>query len=273
MTVTELDAGQLTIESKGERFHHLQGRAVPYNVYADVGLFLERHHRDSLTDSLARTWRLPLLAFHQNTGMPLGVAEEWETRSDGLWGRWKIGTSAVAQEAASWAREGGLALSIGFQAIRSEWEFTEQFDPLRGPDFMDRVTRLESRLLEVSLTPTPAFVDAIVDQVEATSLDGSDRSLIAQYRHWLTRHQRPSHHMSRRTTPLRQSPLEPVPPAAEPLAAASGLSQRLDDVETHVDQLDTRVTTLEGLGGNVLPPLTPDAAGGEPAPLGPALTP
>jgi hypothetical protein len=34
-----------------------------------------------------------------------------------------------------------------------------------------------------------------------------------------------------------------------------------------------RITALEGLGGNLLPPLTPAEPGGEPAPLGPSLAP
>ena len=64
------------------------------------------------------------------------------------------------------AESGDLAyLSIGFSPIRSAWEYVEDFNPDLGPDHMDRVTRLESRLLEVSLTPTPAFSTAEITMV------------------------------------------------------------------------------------------------------------
>jgi HK97 family phage prohead protease len=183
-----VDIGLIAIEANGERFEYMEGRAVPFDTWSDVGLYLERHDRGSFTASLARKWKVPLLAFHDNRTMPIGIAEQWQARADGLWGRWKIAPSPIGQEAARWAREGGLGLSVGFRPVRSQWEFTGDFDPLKGPDHMDRVTRLESRLLEVSLTPTPAFVDSIVDTVEATALDGSSRSLVAEYRCWVDRH-------------------------------------------------------------------------------------
>lgn len=183
-----VDAGQLAMQTSGEIIEYLEGRAVPFDTWADVGLYLESHKRDSFTATLARKWKLPLLAFHKSDQMPIGISESWESRPDGLWGRWKIAPSAVAQESARWARDGGMGLSIGFQPQQSEWQMAKDWDPMQGPDHMDKVTRVRSRLLEVSLTPTPAFEDSIVDTVHATSLDGSDRSLIAEYRGWMRAH-------------------------------------------------------------------------------------
>ena len=171
-----VDAGQMVMAENGEQFHHLEGRAVPYDVFGDVGMFLERHARSSFTDSLARKWQLPLLWAHQSQHMPVGLAEVWDSRSDGLWGRWTIAPSPVAQEAAKWAREGGLGLSIGFQPVRSSWDYASEWDPHRGPDYMDRVTRIESRLLEVSLTPTPAFEDSRVTCVREAPTRGGTRN-------------------------------------------------------------------------------------------------
>jgi hypothetical protein len=59
-----------------------------------------------------------------------------------------------------------LGLSIGFQDVRQpDWLIPEHFDPDLGPEGKARVTRIESRLVEVSMTPTPAYVDAGVTMV------------------------------------------------------------------------------------------------------------
>jgi HK97 family phage prohead protease len=193
---TIVDTGQLAMQENGERFDYIEGRAVPFGVFGDVGLFLEQHAQGSFTGSLARRWRLPLLFAHDSRAMPIGISEAWDSRTDGLWGRWKVAPSAIGQEAAKWARDGGLGLSIGFQPIRSSWQYARQWDPRAGWDGMDRVTRLESRLLEVSLVPTPAFEGAVIDWVDATSLDGGSRSLVLSMQAWVDRHR---HHPS---TPL-----------------------------------------------------------------------
>jgi len=257
-----VEAGQLVMVENGEQFHHLEGRAVPYDVFGDVGMFLERHARSSFTDSLARKWQLPLLWAHQSQHMPVGLAEVWDSRSDGLWGRWTVAPSPVAQEAAKWAREGGLGLSIGFQPVRSSWDYASEWDPHRGPDYMDRVTRIESRLLEVSLTPTPAFEAAVVDWVEATSLDGSDRSLLAAMRSWVDRYR---HETSRQ--PLAPRSMLPTSTPANESYTPVAIDERVTGLEDTVENHGVRITALEGLGGNLEPPLTPAAAGGEPAPV------
>jgi phage head maturation protease len=58
-------------------------------------------------------------------------------------------------------------LSIGFSPIQSSWEYVDDWNPDLGPTHMDRVTRTESRLIEVSLTPTPAFEGAQVTLVRS----------------------------------------------------------------------------------------------------------
>ena len=257
-----VEAGQLVMVENGEQFHHLEGRAVPYDVFGDVGMFLERHARSSFTDSLARKWQLPLLWAHQSQHMPVGLAEVWDSRSDGLWGRWTIAPSPVAQEAAKWAREGGLGLSIGFQPVRSSWDYASEWDPHRGPDYMDRVTRIESRLLEVSLTPTPAFEAAVIDWVEATDLSGGDRSLIAAMRSWVDRYR---HETSRQ--PLAPRSMLPTSTPANESYTPVAIDERVTGLEDTVENHGVRITALEGLGGNLEPPLTPAAAGGEPAPV------
>jgi HK97 family phage prohead protease len=94
------------------------------------------------------------------------VSDSWEHQDDGLHGVWRLNGTNDAQQAAMLAESGDLGyLSIGFSPIDSRWEFVDDFNPDLGPDHMDRVTRMESRLLEVSMTPTPAFPTAEVTLV------------------------------------------------------------------------------------------------------------
>jgi hypothetical protein len=153
----------------GKPYSYLEGRAVPYGEYADIGLYLEQHAPESFKRSTAGGTgkRLPLLLFHDNRSFPIGHAESW-THDGGLSGVWRLNESAEAQRAARAADDGDLlGLSVGFMPIRSEWDFLEwdDWNPALGPEHKDKVTRTESRLLEVSLTPTPAFAGAAVADV------------------------------------------------------------------------------------------------------------
>jgi len=152
----------------GKPYKYLEGRAVPYMEWADIGWFLERHENGSLDQTTrAGTGKgLPLLLFHDNRRWPIGVSESWDSQVDGLNGVWRLNDTHDAQQAAMLAESGDLGyLSIGFAPIRSSWEYVDDWNPDLGPDHMDRVTRQESRLLEVSLTPTPAFAGAEITQV------------------------------------------------------------------------------------------------------------
>jgi HK97 family phage prohead protease len=154
----------------GKPYRYLEGRAVPFETWADCGWFLEQHLRGSLdqTTKAGSGQRLPLLLFHNNRSFPIGSAESWDHRDDGLHGVWRLNELPEAQQAASLAETGDLGyLSIGFQPVKSNWEYVDDWNPDLGPDHKDRVTRQESRLLEVSLTPTPAFTDAEVTMVRS----------------------------------------------------------------------------------------------------------
>lgn len=167
-------------QAVGRPYRYLEGRAVPYNVYADIGWFHEQH----ATGSFERSTKggsgksLPLLLFHNNATFPIGHAEAWQHLDDALVGVWRLNDRAEAQTAASMAEAGDLlGLSVGFQPIRSDWELVDDWQPELGKK--DRVTRLESRLLEVSMTPTPAFADARVSEVrEATTYTRAARSAL-----------------------------------------------------------------------------------------------
>jgi hypothetical protein len=150
-------------------YRWLEGRAVPYDTWGDCGMFMERHALNSFKRSTSGNSgsKLPLMLFHDRQRIPVGVAEKW-SHDDGLCGVWRLASSADAQRAADAAADGLLVgLSVGFQPQQSEWEFMawDEWDPARGPEHKDKVTHLESRLVEVSLTPTPVFTDAGVSEV------------------------------------------------------------------------------------------------------------
>jgi HK97 family phage prohead protease len=166
------------VEVTGKPYTHLEGRAVPYGTWGELAWFREMHAPDSLkrttTGNIGKN--LPLCLFHDNRTFPIGHAEKWEHPTDGLHGVWKLNTSPEAQRAAGAFAAGDMrGLSIGFAPIRSEWEYVEDWNPDLGPEHKDRVTRIESRLLEVSITPTPVFGDAEVTAVR-TAFDVATRS-------------------------------------------------------------------------------------------------
>lgn len=156
-------------------YRYLEGRAVPFDTWTNTGLFMESHAAGSLrqTTSVGAGRTLPLLMFHDHQSFPIGRADSWDNTPEGLDGVWKLNDSPEAQRAAAAAERGELTgLSIGFMPIRSAWDMVgwDAWDPDMGPDHMDKVTRLESRLVEVSLTPTPAYTDAQVAQVRAAGV-------------------------------------------------------------------------------------------------------
>lgn len=157
------------VQAVGKPYRYLEGRAVPYDTFADVnGVFLEAHQADSFKRSTkgGTGKALPLLLFHNNQTWPIGHAESWDHRSDGMHGVWRLNEMPESQRAAQMAEAGDLVgLSIGFQPIQSRWTFVDDWAPELGPTHMDSVTRVESRLLEVSMTPTPAFKEAGVTAV------------------------------------------------------------------------------------------------------------
>jgi hypothetical protein len=115
------------------------------------------------------------LLFHDNRSFPIGHAEQWR-HDDGLAGVWKLNGSEESERAADAAAAGDLVgLSVGFMdAVAPEWEYLDwdAWDPTLGPAHKDKVTRVESRLLEVSMTPTPVFSDAGVTSVSTRTAYG-----------------------------------------------------------------------------------------------------
>lgn len=179
------DGGDVAVQALGEEFTHLSGRVVPYGVTADVGLFRESFVYGAFTASLTDVvGKIPLLLWHDHQSFPIGMGQDWDERRDGLYGRFKIAHTAVAQVAAQHARDDFLiGMSVGFVPIRSQWTYATDWDPDAGR--LDEVTRHEARLMEVSLTPTPAYVGAVVTSVEADGVSPQARSHLREAQGWL----------------------------------------------------------------------------------------
>lgn len=145
----------------------LSGIAVPYGSRASIGWFEEEFQKGSLAKSIKEAARgLPLLGFHDDRSLPLGVAKEWKEETAGLRGVWRLEEHAAAQQLARMAipdEDGHAAMgymSIRFVPVRSEWTYA---DP--GSNALDYVLRTEARLLETSLVSTPAYSGAKVQWV------------------------------------------------------------------------------------------------------------
>ena len=159
--------------SEGGALTHLEGRAVPYGVWTNRGFFLESIAAGSLDKSIAEAAAtLPLLLFHEDSTFPVGVAESWQSGPKFLDGVWRLDEGDLAQRAAQLARDGMFTgMSVGISPIRSDWQFVavEDWNPDLGPDHMDKVTRVEARLVETSLVTTPAFTQARVTLVHSST--------------------------------------------------------------------------------------------------------
>lgn len=172
---------QLRDVESTESFSMIRGLAVPYGVFTSIGWFLESFAPGSLGKSIREAARdLPLNLFHDGRSFPIGAANEWQESETGLTGTWRLDGSETAQEAARLARDGLLTgLSIEFTPIRSEWQTADDWNPAAGPEFMDKVTRLEARLGAVGLVQTPAYVEAgvqLVRSADATQHRGTNAS-------------------------------------------------------------------------------------------------
>jgi HK97 family phage prohead protease len=147
----------------------LHGLAVPYGVEANTGQEIESWAPGALASAVEAARGLPLLMWHNNRSWAIGVSAGWAEEDDGLYGVWRLDEHPDAQRAARQAQDGYMTgLSVGFQPIRSEWTYAswEDWDP-NDPATFDRVVRLEARLVEVSLTPTPVYADAGVTLVRS----------------------------------------------------------------------------------------------------------
>ncbi len=126
------------------------GRAVPYGDPTDLGGVQESFARGAFDP--AEVIGRPLAYRHDQ---PVGVITNAENRDDGLYIDFEIGNTSLGRDAATLARMGASkGLSVGFNPLESAWAKTR-----------DKVEHLKARLLEVSLTPYPAYATAGVSDI------------------------------------------------------------------------------------------------------------
>lgn len=172
----------------------MEGRACPYSTWTTRWFCRESFAPGLFDKSIKESARaLPLLLFHDASSWPIGHAVSWDSRDDGLWGVWKLDASADAQRAARMAADGHLAyLSVGYDPLLSEWELapSDAWNPDDAAT-LDKVTRIEARLVETSTVSTPAFKDAEITLVRSAGRPsrrpGKDgRPNLARWREWRT---------------------------------------------------------------------------------------
>jgi HK97 family phage prohead protease len=165
----------------------LYGRAVPYDTDTDVGFYIEQMAPGVFAKSIAESARaLPLLLWHDNQTWPIGAAHTWDDTDTGLDAVWRLSDDDQARRARQLADTGMLTgLSVGFVPVRSEWTMVsdEEWNPDLG--IKDTVRRIEGRLVEVSLTPTPAYAEAgvtLVRTAERRQRGAVERPRLAAWR-------------------------------------------------------------------------------------------
>lgn len=159
-------------------FTVIEGRAVPYGVWTNRGWFMESIAPGTFDKSIVENPATPLHLFHDADRFPVGVASSWTPKRDALYGSWRLDAGPEAQRAAQLAADGMLVyLSVGHLPIRSSWEYVDAdaWDPDLGPDHMDKLTRVESRLVEVSMLTSPAFPQAQILAVASADRDPETR--------------------------------------------------------------------------------------------------
>jgi HK97 family phage prohead protease len=159
------------------------GLAVPYGLETKIGGLRESFAPGAfdVQDVIGK----PLAYRH---GEPIGRITGAESREDGLYIDFDIVNTAQGRDAAVLARTDSIkCLSVGFIAAKSAMSKTR-----------DAITHTVANLLEVSLTPYPAYVTAGVssireeekgetmsdtmDSTEAVSVDTEAREAVAQLR-------------------------------------------------------------------------------------------
>lgn len=181
----------LQVRDLDTKARRIQGRAVPYGVEIDLGWYFESMAPGVFTKSIREAAReLPLLLFHDGRSLDtvVGKATAWQENvkgSDGisgLEGVWELDADESADRALAKVESGSLNfMSVGFQPKAGDLGSEYRWDD----DDELHVLRKEARLLEVSLTPTPAYADAIASKARHQVTPGRPR--LERWQAWARR--------------------------------------------------------------------------------------
>ena len=159
---------------------HLEGRALPYDVWTNRGWFLESVSYGSLDKSIeeAACGGLPSSSF------TMSGASRWGCPRMGLpQGRpprgVEVGRGRGGPTGGPRGRDGMLKwFWVGIHPIRSSWDFVadKEWEPTLGPEHMDRVTRTgKLGSLKPPWSTTPAFATAQVKLAYSSERPPRDR--------------------------------------------------------------------------------------------------
>ena len=175
---------QIEVRDVDQGGRRIFGRAVPYNVEIDLGFYRETMLPGVFARSIKGAARaLPLLLFHDSSSLDsiVGRVDRWEDTKSGLDGVWLIDDDEAGRAAAAKVESGSLGfMSVGFQPVGGDHGTLRTWDD----DDVLHVARKEARLLEVSLTPTPAYKEAVITKVRSRPVVGRPR--LDRARAWLT---------------------------------------------------------------------------------------
>lgn len=171
----------LQIRDLDTKSRRIQGRAVPYGVEIDLGWYYESMAAGVFSKSIKEAARaLPLLLFHNPRDLDtiIGSTQSWQENvkgSDGIHGLegiWGVDEGEEEDRALAKVEAGSLAfMSVGFQPKAGDLGSEYRWDD----DDNLHVLRKEARLLEVSLTPTPAYADAVASKARHQVTPGRPR--------------------------------------------------------------------------------------------------
>ena len=142
---------------------YVEAIATTFDVWEDVGFYEERMDPGVFDTSLSRSGAdIKLLVSHEHVGPAVGKAVEWRKSGKDLRGVFEFGSHEQAEASYQAAREGMFGgVSVGFLPGKGEGDNIWEED---ADGYLSRVTRMQARLLEVSLVTVPANPGAqIVD--------------------------------------------------------------------------------------------------------------
>ena len=142
---------------------YVEAIATTFDVWEDVGFYEERMDPGVFDTSLSRSGAdIKLLVSHEHVGPAVGKAVEWRKSGKDLRGVFEFGSHEQAEASYQAAREGMFGgVSVGFLPGKGDGDNIWEED---ADGYLSRVTRMQARLLEVSLVTVPANPGAqIVD--------------------------------------------------------------------------------------------------------------
>jgi HK97 family phage prohead protease len=188
MEIRLMEGAELRTADEGPE-KAFSGRLVPYNVWAPIGgRWMEQMSPGVFTRSIQQAATkgksFPLHVNHDHTQLPVGRSVEWDDQPDGLYGRWVMADTDPARECHRMISEGFLSgLSVGYQPNRDS-DLWETADPPR----INRVTRRQARLLEVSVCSVPTWEEAVITLTRSSLAERSDlRPNLEAWQEWRAR--------------------------------------------------------------------------------------